>query len=43
VAVIIDCINDDAKRWYQRWDFRELPGQPNRLFIEWGRLESMMR
>ena len=43
VAVVIDCIDENAKRWYQRWDFRELPGQSNRLFIEWARLDAMMR
>jgi GNAT superfamily N-acetyltransferase len=33
VAVILDCIDDDAKRFYQRFDFEELPGRPYRLFL----------
>ncbi|MEZ4314162.1 MAG: GNAT family N-acetyltransferase [Polyangiaceae bacterium] len=27
VAVILDCIDDSAKSFYQRWDFQELPGR----------------
>lgn len=26
VAVILDCVDERAKSFYQRWDFRELPG-----------------
>jgi GNAT superfamily N-acetyltransferase len=33
VAVILDCLHDRAKAFYQRWDFRELPGYPYRLFL----------
>ncbi len=33
VAVILDCVDDAAKAFYSRWDFRELPGQPYRLFL----------
>ena len=33
VAVILDCISDAAKRFYQQWDFAELPGHPYRLFL----------
>ena len=42
VAVLIDCINDRAKSFYQRWDFRELPGHPYRLFLSYTRLSKMM-
>ncbi|MBU4272289.1 MAG: GNAT family N-acetyltransferase [Planctomycetes bacterium] len=42
VAVILDCINDDAKRFYQRWDFAEVPGRPYRLFLSTKRLAAMM-
>jgi GNAT superfamily N-acetyltransferase len=42
VAVVIDCLNDSAKSFYQRWDFAELPGCPNRLFLSAQRLEAMM-
>ena len=42
VAVILDCINDQAKRFYQHWDFQELPGHPYRLFLSANRLKAMM-
>jgi GNAT superfamily N-acetyltransferase len=31
-AVIVDAIDDDAVRFYQRFDFKTLPDCPNRLF-----------
>jgi GNAT superfamily N-acetyltransferase len=42
VAVILDCINDEAKAFYQKFDFAELPGQPYRLFLSAAQLEAMM-
>jgi GNAT superfamily N-acetyltransferase len=42
VAVILDSIDDDAKAFYRRWDFRELPGHSNRLYLSWRQLELMM-
>ena len=33
IAVILDCISDAAKRFYQQWEFQEVPGQPKRLFL----------
>ena len=42
VAVILDCINDAAKAFYQHFDFHELPGHPYRLFLGTTRLEAMM-
>jgi GNAT superfamily N-acetyltransferase len=42
VAVILDCINDDAKRFYEHWDFQELPGHPYRLFLSVNQLKAMM-
>ena len=42
IAVLLDCINDTAKAFYQRWDFEELPGHPFRLFLSAKRLEAMM-
>ncbi len=42
VAVILDCINDAAKAFYQQWDFDELPGHPYRLFLSTKRLDAMM-
>lgn len=43
VAVIIDCIDEATKTFYLRWDFRELPGAPLRLYLSWRQLEAMMR
>ena len=42
VAVILDCLNDAAKKFYERWDFQELPGHPYRLFLSAQNLERMM-
>lgn len=42
IAVILDCVDDDAKRFYQRWDFREMPGRPMRLFLSAQALEALM-
>ena len=43
VAVILDAIHDQAKSFYQHWDFAELPGHPYRLYLTAGQLESLMR
>jgi GNAT superfamily N-acetyltransferase len=42
IAVILDCIDDKAKAFYQRYDFAELPGHPYRLHITAAQLEAMM-
>lgn len=42
VAVILDCIDEPAKAFYQRWDFREIPGRPMRLFLPFSALEALM-
>lgn len=42
IAVILDCLNDAAKAFYQQWDFEELPGHPYRLFLSAERLAAMM-
>jgi GNAT superfamily N-acetyltransferase len=42
VAVILDCINDSAKAFYQKWDFAELPGRPYRLFLSAKQLAAMI-
>jgi GNAT superfamily N-acetyltransferase len=42
VAVILDCLTDAGKTYYQKWDFRELPGHPYRLFVSYHQLEAMM-
>ncbi len=43
IAVILDCISDEAKSFYAKWDFRELPGYPYRFFLSAERLGAMMR
>jgi GNAT superfamily N-acetyltransferase len=42
VAVLLDCVNDSAKAFYQRYDFQELPGHPYRLFLGSKLLDAMM-
>ena len=42
IALILDCINDAAKAFYQRFDFAEMPGHPYRLFLSAAKLEAMM-
>ncbi len=43
VAVILDCLTDAVKAFYQRWNFREVPGNPRRLFLSAKQLETMMQ
>jgi GNAT superfamily N-acetyltransferase len=42
VAVVLDCLDDRAKAFYRRWDFREIPGHPYRLFLSSARLNAMI-
>src|SRR5262245_22306674 len=42
IAVILDCVDDASKAFYQRFDFAELPGHPYRLFLTAAQLEAMM-
>lgn len=42
VALILDCIYEDAKRFYRRWDFREMPGRPMKLYLSAQTLDAMM-
>ena len=42
VAVILDCVDDRARAFYQRWDFSALPGYPYRLFLSSQVLAAMM-
>jgi len=32
-AVVVDAIDDDAVKFYQRFGFQQFPGHPNRLFL----------
>jgi ribosomal protein S18 acetylase RimI-like enzyme len=43
IAVILDCIDEQAKRFYQRFDFAELPGYPMRLYLPFKSLETLAR
>ena len=42
IAVMLDCLNDAARAFYQQWDFAPLPGHPYRLFLSAKRLVAMM-
>ncbi len=42
VAILVDCIDDAAKAFYQQFDFSELPGHPYRLFLSAGLLERLI-
>jgi hypothetical protein len=42
VAVVLDCLDDSTKSFYQKWDFKELPGYPHRLFLSAKRLDAMI-
>ncbi|HKB05772.1 MAG TPA: GNAT family N-acetyltransferase [Gemmataceae bacterium] len=43
IAVVLDCVNDAAKAFHQKFEFRELPGHPYRLFLSAAQLQAMMR
>jgi len=43
IAVILDCINEESKLFYQKWDFQALPGSPYRLYLSAKHLEAMMQ
>jgi ribosomal protein S18 acetylase RimI-like enzyme len=43
VAVILDCLGPRAKAFYQRFDFKEIPGHPMKLMLPWSLLDAMMR
>lgn len=42
IAVLLDCIDETAKAFYQHFDFAGLPGHPYRLFLSAAQLEAMM-
>jgi GNAT superfamily N-acetyltransferase len=42
VAVVLDCIDETAKSFYEHWDFREIPGCPMRLYLSVGTLAALM-
>ena len=42
IAVILDCLDDSTKSFYEKWDFQELPSYPCRMILSAKRLEAMM-
>jgi hypothetical protein len=40
--VILDCVDDRAKSFYERWGFVELLGDPYRLFLGASALAAKM-
>ena len=42
VAVVVDCLNENAKAFFQRFGFVEFPGRPMSLLIPRGDLESIL-
>jgi GNAT superfamily N-acetyltransferase len=43
VLVILDCVDEIAKSFYEKHGFTELPGQPYRLFLSAQHLDAMMQ
>ncbi|HBE69219.1 MAG TPA: N-acetyltransferase [Planctomycetaceae bacterium] len=43
VAVLLDCVDDSAKKFYRQFDFDELPGHPMRLYLSFRMLEGIMK
>jgi GNAT superfamily N-acetyltransferase len=41
VAVVLDCVDDRAKAFHQRWDFAALTGSPYRLYLSSQTLAAM--
>ena len=42
IAVLLDCVDEPTKQFYERWNFRELPGRPMRLFLSASELKAMV-
>lgn len=43
IALLLDCVDERAKRFYQRYDFAELPGYPMRLYLPFKTLEMLAK
>lgn len=41
-AILLDCVDDQARSFYRQWDFQPLPGHGHRLLLRWTTLEAMM-
>lgn len=42
VAVVLDAVDPVSKAFYARWDFREIPGRPMKLFLTTTALNALM-
>ncbi len=42
IAVILDCVDDRAKAFYEKWNFSTLPGHPYKLFLNSQTLATMI-
>lgn len=42
VAVVIDCVDDTAKLFFQKFDFLEIPGNPYRLYLSVAQLQALL-
>ncbi len=42
VAVILDCVDEKSKAFYQQFDFSEVPGHPHRLFLSAPQLRALV-
>jgi GNAT superfamily N-acetyltransferase len=43
VLVVLDCVDDNSKAFYQKCGFAQLPGHPYRLYLSAQQLEAMMQ
>jgi GNAT superfamily N-acetyltransferase len=43
VAVVLDCVDASAKAFFQNFDFAELPGHANRLYLSVSQLNAMLQ
>ncbi|MGB7343842.1 MAG: GNAT family N-acetyltransferase [Pirellulaceae bacterium] len=43
IAVILDCVDEPSKAFYQQFDFAELPGYPMRLHLPFKLLERLVQ
>ena len=39
----IDCVDDEARSFYQKWDFQALAGSPYRLYLSAGNWRPWFR
>src|SRR6476646_2870257 len=42
-AVIVDAIDEDARAFYERFDFERFPDNPHRLFLRTSTIDTMVR